>query len=156
MVVPTGRSRWRSGSKPVQSADDLINRLGLAPHPEGGYYREVYRHEDEFGGRGAVTTIYFLLKAGEKSKWHRVDADEIWHHYDGAPVELSIAAEEGANVDAFILGKDIAAGEAPVRVVPAHHWQTAKSLGAWTLIGCTVAPAFDFDGFEMAPDGWSP
>lgn len=140
----------------MQSADDLIERLGLEPHPEGGFYREVYRHEDPYGGRGAVTTIYFLLKAGEVSKWHRVDADEIWHHYDGASLELSIAAEKGAPVEAFILGKDFAKGETAVQVVPAHHWQAAKSQGPWTLAGCTVAPAFNFDGFKMAPDGWSP
>lgn len=137
-------------------ADDLIQRLGLAPHPEGGHFREVYRHEDEFGGRGAVSTIYFLLKAGEVSKWHRVDADEIWHHYDGAPLELSLAEKEGVDVQTLTLGKDITDSEAPVHVVPANYWQAAKSLGTWTLVGCTVAPAFEFEGFEMASNGWSP
>lgn len=140
----------------MDGAEDIIQALGLSPHPEGGHYREVYRHEDDFGGRGAVTTIYFLLKAGEVSKWHRVDADEIWHHYDGAALELSIAKEKGAEVQALTLGKDIAGGEALVHVVPAHHWQAARSLGDWTLVGCTVAPAFNFEGFEMAPDGWKP
>mgnify|MGYP004003571683 FL=1 len=139
----------------MKEAEELIKDLGLKPHPEGGHYREIYRHEDKFGGRGAVTTIYFLLKAGETSKWHRVDADEIWHHYDGAPLALSIAAE-GEKSRTLTLGKDLAAGEAPVQVVPANIWQAAKSQGDWTLVGCTVAPAFDFDGFEMAPTGWSP
>ncbi len=139
----------------MANADDMIENLQLEPHPEGGHYREVYRHQGEGGGRGAVTAIYFLLKAGEVSKWHRVDADEIWHHYDGAPLELSIA-QEGADAENLTLGKDIAAGEAPVHVVPAHAWQAARSLGEWTLVGCTVAPAFDFAGFEMADDGWSP
>lgn len=139
----------------MSNAEELIERLQLAPHPEGGYYREVYRREGKDGERGWVTTIYFLLKRGEESKWHRVDADEIWHHYDGAPLVLSIA-EEGAQKRTLKLGKDIAAGEAPVHVVPAHAWQAAKSLGEWTLVGCTVAPAFDFAGFDMAPEGWNP
>ena len=139
----------------MSEANDLITRLGLEPHPEGGHFREVYRHAGKDGGRGCVTTIYFLLKEGEVSQWHRVDADEIWHHYDGAPLQLSIAAEH-AQVKILTLGKDIAAGEAPVHVVPASAWQSAKSLGDWTLVGCTVAPAFEFSGFEMAPKGWSP
>ncbi len=139
----------------MSKANDLITRLRLEPHPEGGHYREVYRHLPQDGGRGAVTTIYFLLKRGEVSKWHRIDADEIWHHYDGAALELSIAVE-GVETEILTLGKDIDAGEAPVHVVPAHAWQAAKSSGDWTLVGCTVAPAFDFTGFEMADDGWEP
>ena len=139
----------------MSKANDLITRLGLEPHPEGGHYREVYRHAGEDGGRGAVTTIYFLLQAGEESKWHRVDADEIWHHYDGAPLALSIAANDG-EAEILSLGIDIANGEAPVHVVPAGLWQSAESLGDWTLVGCTVAPAFEFSGFEMAAEGWNP
>ncbi len=137
------------------SADRIIKRLNLAPHPEGGHYREVYRHAGENGARGAVTAIYFLLKQGEASKWHRVDADEIWHHYDGAPLFLSIY-EEGGETRACTLGKDIMSGELPVLVVRAGAWQSAKTLGAWTLVGCTVSPAFQFDGFELAEEGWAP
>lgn len=134
----------------------LIAALGLEPHPEGGHYRETYRHAPAEGGRGAVTAIYYLLRAGERSAWHRVtDAVEIWHHHAGAPLRLSVA-EAGRETAEFRLGPDVAAGEHPQAVVPAGAWQAAESLGAWTLVGCTVAPAFLFDSFEMAPPGWTP
>jgi predicted cupin superfamily sugar epimerase len=136
------------------TADDLIQRLGLAPHPEGGHYRETWRDAPDGGGRGAGSAIYFLLRAGEESHWHRVDAAEIWHHYAGAPLELSIATD-GAPA-AQILGDDLLAGQAPQLVVPPGAWQRARSLGAYTLVGCTVSPAFAFDRFELAPPGWSP
>jgi predicted cupin superfamily sugar epimerase len=137
------------------TADELIAQLGLKPHPEGGWYHERFRHVPDGGGRGDMTAIYFLLKAGERSHWHRVDAIEIWHHYTGAPLELSIA-REGARPERHRLGSDFARGEQPQIVVPKGAWQAARSLGDWTLVGCTVSPAFEFAGFELAPPGWSP
>ncbi|MBS0221426.1 MAG: cupin domain-containing protein [Proteobacteria bacterium] len=137
----------------AETADEIIARLGLQPHPEGGHYRETFRAADQ--PRGAGTAIYFLLKAGERSHWHRVDADEIWHHYAGAPLELSLS-EDGHEVHRLRLGNDLAIGERPQAIVPRHTWQAARSLGRWTLVGCTVAPAFDFKGFELAPPGWEP
>ena len=137
------------------TADELIAQLGLMPHPEGGWYRERFRHVPEGGGRGDATAIYFLLKAGERSHWHRIDAIEIWHHYTGAPLELSIA-RDGAKPERHVLGSDFARGEHPQIVVPKGAWQAARSLGDWTLVGCTVSPAFEFAGFELAPPGWSP
>ena len=139
------------------TAEEVIQLLGLLPHPEGGAYRETFRAPAPDGGRGASTAIYYLLRSGETSAWHRVDADEVWHHYAGAPLELALSApadNEGRSV--LRLGKDLAAGERPQAVVPAGVWQSARSLGEWTLVGCTVAPAFQFSGFEMAPPGWEP
>jgi predicted cupin superfamily sugar epimerase len=136
-------------------AADIIARLGLIPHPEGGHYAETFRDPAQEGRRGAVTHIYFLLAAGEVSRWHRIDAAEIWHWYGGAALELGIALE-GGPAATVRLGLDLAAGERPSAVVPARHWQSAASAGAWSLVGCTVAPAFSFDGFEMAPPGWNP
>lgn len=136
------------------AAAALIARLGLRPHPEGGHYRETFRAPAAPGERAAATQIYFLLRAGEVSHWHRVDAVEIWHWYAGAALALSIAEDAGAQT--LPLGPDLAAGEAPHRVVPKLAWQSARSLGAWTLCGCTVAPAFEFAGFELAPPGWHP
>jgi len=136
------------------TADDIIVRLGLEPHPEGGRYREIFRAPDN--PRGASTAIYFLLKAGERSHWHRVlDADEVWHHYAGAPLELSLS-DDGRKARRFRLGTDFALGELPQAVVGRGVWQAARSLGNWTLVGCTVAPAFDFRSFELAPPGWEP
>jgi predicted cupin superfamily sugar epimerase len=136
------------------SAEEVVRLLGLAPHPEGGFYRETFRDADN-GGRGASTAIYFLLREGELSAWHRVlDASEVWHHYAGAPLELIVSPGRGRNT--IRLGSDLEAGERPQGVVPAGLWQTARTLGGWTLAGCTVAPAFDFSGFEMAPHGWEP
>lgn len=125
-------------------AGEVVDLLGLQPHPEGGWYRETFR--DAAGeGRAASTAIYFLLEAGQESRWHRVDAAEVWHHYAGAPLLLSIG-ETGHR-----LGPDLTAGERPQAVVPAGVWQKARSLGDWTLVGCTVAPGFEFAGFELAP-----
>ena len=135
------------------TADNIISRLGLQPHPEGGHYREMYRAADQ--PRGASTAIYFLLKAGERSHWHRVDADEIWHFYAGAPLELSLS-EDGHRRHSLRLGGDFEIGEMPQAVVRRGVWQAARSLGHWTLVGCTVAPAFEFKGFELAPPGWEP
>lgn len=135
------------------TADEIIARLGLKPHPEGGHFRETFRAPDK--GRGASTAIFFLLKAGERSHWHRVDADEVWHHYAGASLELSMS-RDGTTAHHLRLGGDFGLGETPQLVVPRGVWQAARSLGNWTLVGCTVAPAFDFAGFELAPPGWRP
>jgi predicted cupin superfamily sugar epimerase len=143
-------------SPPVQlSAADIICLLGLAPHPEGGHYRETFRDPASVGeGRAASTAIYFLLQAGEVSRWHRVDAAEVWHWYAGAP--LAFAVSDTAGRRDLTLGPGLAAGERPQAVVPAGTWQRAKSLGAWTLVGCTVAPGFRFSGFELAPPDFDP
>jgi len=130
----------------------LIEILELKPHPEGGHYREMFR---DAGARAHSTAIYFLLRAGEMSRWHRVDAVEVWHFYRGQPLELAIA-EPGKPVVRHILGNAIERGEHPQIVVPAYAWQSARPLGDFTLAGCTVAPGFEFAGFEMAPDGFEP
>ncbi len=135
------------------TADDIVRLLDLRPHPEGGHYRETFR--DPVGGasgRASSTAIYFLLRVGEVSRWHRVDAAEVWHWYAGAPLLLTVADAAGRREAR--LGPDLAAGERPQAAVPAHAWQQAQSLGAWTLVGCTVAPGFEFSGFEMAPQGF--
>lgn len=137
------------------TAARIIAALGLQPHPEGGWFRETFRHAPAEGGRGASTAIYYLLQAGESSHWHRVDADEVWHFYAGESLELSLS-RDGAVISRALLGNDLAAGQAPQIVVPAGCWQSARPLGAYTLVGCTVAPAFEFSGFEMAPPGWAP
>lgn len=139
------------------TAEQLIDRLNLARHPEGGWFAETYRHTNEDGARGACTAIYYLLQAGEESAWHRVtDADELWHWYAGAPLTLEIAAPDGGRAETHTLGPAVMDGQRPQILVPANAWQSARSQGDWTLVGCTVAPAFDFAAFEMAPDGWSP
>jgi predicted cupin superfamily sugar epimerase len=137
------------------SAAEIIRALDLKPHPEGGHYRETFRHVPPSGGRGAMTAIYYLLQHGEVSAWHRVDAAEIWHFYAGAPLALSLSPD-GKQKQTVTLGPDVAAGERPQVLVPEGHWQSARSRGAWTLVGCTVGPAFEFAGFEMAPKGWEP
>ena len=137
------------------SAADIIARLELRPHPEGGYYRETFRDKRvDDNGRAHSTAIYFLLARGERSHWHRVDAVEVWHYYAGDALILQIADDDGARN--LRLGSDLAAGEAPQATVPAHAWQAAESTGDWTLVGCTVAPGFEFAGFELAPKGWAP
>lgn len=138
-----------------RTADELIAALGLIPHPEGGHYAETWRDAPADGGRGAGSAILFLLRGGEVSAWHRVDAAEAWHHYAGAPLELTLSLD-GRTVERLLLGDDILAGDRPQVVVPAGAWQSAQSLGAWTLVGCTVSPAFTFDGFELAPERWRP
>ena len=139
---------------PTLDASAVRDALGLSPHPEGGHYREVWRDHPASGGRGAGTSILFLLAAGERSHWHRVDAAEIWLWQAGA--SLLLGTDAGAGRGAARLGPDLAGGEALQAVVPAHAWQDARSLGAWSLVSCVVAPAFEFSGFEMAPPGWSP
>ncbi|MEP7452124.1 cupin domain-containing protein [Phyllobacterium sp. SB3] len=141
------------------TAEQIKEILGLEPHPEGGAYVETFRDnkaEPQVCKRGHSTAIYFLLEKGEISRWHRViDASEVWHYYGGAPLELSIASGKEP-VSTHILGIDLASGQRPQAVVPAGHWQMAKSLGDWTLVGCTVAPGFNFAQFELAPAGWEP
>jgi predicted cupin superfamily sugar epimerase len=138
------------------TAAEIISMLGLTPHPEGGHYRETFRDsETDAAGRARSTAIYYLLEAGELSAWHRVDAVEIWHWHAGGPLALTIS-ENGHDARALHLGNDLAAGQRPQGIVPAGAWQTAESLGRWTLVGCTVAPGFEFAGFEMAPPGWRP
>ena len=138
----------------LPSAADIIARLALKPHPEGGHYRETFRdtHLDA-NGRALSTAIYFLLARGERSHWHRIDAVEIWHYYAGSALTLQIADGDRRSVR---LGPDLAAGEVPQAVVPPRAWQAAESNGDWTLVGCTVAPGFDFATFELAPKDWMP
>jgi predicted cupin superfamily sugar epimerase len=137
------------------SAEGIIRELGLEPHPEGGWFRETFRDEATQQGRSVGTAIYYLLEAGQRSHWHRVDAAEVWHYYAGAPLLLRIADDDG-HISQASLGADIIGGERPQAVIPAGRWQSAESRGAWTLVGCTVAPGFEFDGFELAPDAWVP
>ena len=136
------------------TADEIIAALGLERHPEGGWYRQTWVAEAAEGGRPVGTCIYFLLKAGERSHWHRVDAVEIWHFHAGAALILKVAESEAGPAREMRLGPDIAAGERPQGIVPAHHWQAARTTGDWTLVGCTVSPGFRFEGFELAPDGF--
>ena len=140
----------------MSEADQLIRLLGLAPHPEGGHYREVFRDRPATGGRGSATSIYYLLQQGERSHWHRVsDAVEIWNFHAGAALLLSLSCD-GKTVETHRLGAAIDSGEVPQVTVPAGCWQAAESLGLWTLVGCAVAPAFSFEGFDLAPPGWKP
>jgi predicted cupin superfamily sugar epimerase len=164
----------------VLAAADIIRLLELAPHPEGGHFRETFRddvvrfafprlrgtvgvgsranpaREQAENSRPASTAIYFLLARGERSHWHRIDAAELWHFYAGAPLALEIAANEHGPITCVLLGTDLARGERPQAVVPARAWQAAESLGEWTLVGCTVAPGFEFAAFELAPKDWKP
>lgn len=138
-------------------AQQLIDRLGLLPHPEGGWYREMWRDRPDDGSRGSGTAIYFLLAAGERSHWHRVDAAEVWHHYGGAPLELAIADGSEHRVAVLRRADDLADSDGtPQALVPPGAWQAARSTGAWSLVGATVSPAFEFDGFELADPGWVP
>ena len=138
------------------TAQEVIRLLDLKPHPEGGHFRETFRDaravED---GRAASTAIYFLLARGERSHWHRIDATEVWHWYAGAALELETAHRDGRR-ETVRLGSDLSSGERPQAIVLAQAWQTAKSLGDWTLCGCTVAPGFEFTRFELAPKSWEP
>jgi uncharacterized protein len=136
-------------------ADGLIGTLGLQPHPEGGWYAETWRAPVDDGYRVASTGIYFLLQKGERSHWHRVDADELWLFHDGDPLRLSTSVGDG-RVEHRVLGRNIEAGQLPQLVVPTRQWQAAEPLGAWTLVSCVVAPGFQFDGFELAPPDWAP
>ena len=132
------------------TAEAIIAKLGLQPHPEGGWYRQTWVGP-MVGGRASGTAILFLLKAGERSHWHRVDADEIWLWHAGAPLVLSMGETSATE---HRLGPDVLAGDLVQAVVPAGWWQAARPLGEWTLVSCTVSPGFRFDGFELAPPGW--
>lgn len=141
----------------MPDADPIIEALGLRPHPEGGSYVETWRAETGAGERPPGTAIYYLLRAGERSRWHRVDAAEVWHYYAGDPLALSIAPASGAEpAEDHVLGVDLSSGQRPQIIVPPGCWQAAASLGEWTLVGCTVSPGFDFDGFELADPDWEP
>lgn len=136
------------------TAEEIIALLALEPHPEGGHYRQTWVADAAPGARPAGTCIYFLLRAGERSHWHRVDAGEIWLWHAGAPLVLSISEDEAGPRADHRLGPDLLGGERPQLVVPAHHWQAAESLGDWTLVSCTVSPGFRFEGFELAAPGF--
>ena len=145
-------------SPPVSTspaARAVIDRLALAPHPEGGWYRETLRRAAPDGGRDALTAILFLLDEGQRSHWHRVDADELWLWHAGAPLALAIAGA-GGEVSRHRLGGDVLADERPQVMVPAGAWQAAHADRGWTLVSCVVVPGFAFEGFELAPPGWSP
>ena len=136
------------------AARDVIFTLGMQRHPEGGWYAETFQDEPSKDGRARSTAIYYLLEAGDRSHWHRVDAVEVWHWYAGAPLKLSIS--DGRSIDEHRLGSDLDAGERPQVVVPRDAWQAAETTGEWTLVGCTVAPGFLFSGFELAERDWQP
>jgi predicted cupin superfamily sugar epimerase len=136
----------------MDDAERIIEKLGLAAHPEGGWYRQTWVAAGP--GRASGTSILFLLKAGERSHWHRVDADEIWHFHAGGSLLLEMSPTAAGPVQAIRLGPDVLAGDAPHGIVPAGWWQAARPLSGWTLVGCTVSPGFQFDGFELAPAGF--
>lgn len=133
---------------------DVIEQLGMSPHPEGGHYVETWRGPAGPDGRAVATAIYFLLRRGERSHWHRVDAAEIWLHHAGDPLTLLVADDRGEVVE-HALSSDLSTGRAQA-VVPAHAWQAAATTGDWTLVSCVVTPGFDFAGFELAPPDWTP
>jgi len=147
-------TRNESTSRTRRTSGEMIAALDLTQHPEGGFYRETFRAPD--APRGASTSILFLLSAGERSRWHRVDADEHWLFHDGDALELLVADPASGAQERIVLGCDLARGERPQAVVPRGWWQAARPLGEWTLVGCVVAPAFEFARFEMAPEGWEP
>jgi uncharacterized protein len=140
----------------LYTAAHIIERLELAPHPEGGWYRQTWRAEAAAGERPGGTAIHFLLEAHQRSHWHKVDAAELWLWHAGAPIALSITAEQSAPAVAHRLGGDVLAGEMPQVLVPAGRWQAAEPLGGWALVSCVVVPGFRFDGFELAPSDWRP
>lgn len=136
---------------------EIVRLLNLQRHPEGGWFVETFRDpETDATGRARSTQIYYLLGGDDVSAWHRVDAAETWHWYAGGPLVLTLSPPDGKGASVHHLGPDLRAGQRPQCVVPAHHWQTAESLGAWTLVGCTVAPGFQFEGFELADTDWRP
>jgi predicted cupin superfamily sugar epimerase len=139
----------------MTTAQDLIAALKLERHPEGGWYIQTFRDSDETDGRAHSTAIFYLLEGGDRSHWHTVDAIEIWHYHAGAPLELRLS-DDGKTIRTLTLGSDISAGQTPQGIVRKYQWQSARSLGDWTLVGCTVAPGFDFSGFVMAEPGWEP
>jgi len=141
---------------PGDTAAAIIAWLALAPHPEGGWYRETWRDDAGPDGRHRGTAILFLLEAGQRSHWHRVDAAELWFWHAGTPLWLGLAASDAGPVSATALGPDVLSGQSPQALVPAGHWQSAEARDGWTLVSCTVVPGFDFAGFELAAPGWAP
>jgi predicted cupin superfamily sugar epimerase len=136
------------------TAQDIIAELGLARHPEGGWYIQTFADEPGPDGRAHSTAIYYLLEGGDRSHWHTVDAIEFWLYHAGAPLELSLS--DGSVARTLTLGSDLASGQRPQGIVRKGEWQSARSLGDWTLVSCTVAPGFEFSGFVMAPPDWQP
>ena len=139
----------------MTSAQDIITALKLERHPEGGWYIQTFLDPDQTDGRANSTAIFYLLESGDHSHWHKVDAVEIWHYHAGAPLALRLSMD-GKSVRTITLGADILSGQTPQGIVGKHEWQSATSLGDWTLVGCTVAPGFQFSGFVMAEAGWEP
>ena len=140
----------------MDDARAIIDALRLAPHPEGGWYRETWRAEAAPGERASATAILFLLEAGARSHWHRVDATELWLWHAGAPLSLRRAPSDAGPIDDARLGQDICAGEMPQLRVPSGHWQSTETIDGWALVSCIVSPGFDFAGFTLAPAGWAP
>ena len=138
------------------TAGTVIASLGLEPHPEGGHYRETWRAAAPTGQRPSATAILYLLAAGQRSAWHRVDATEVWLFHGGDPLELVVATDVDAEPARHILGTEVVEGQEPQLVVPAGAWQSAQTLGGWTLVSCVVSPGFRFEGFELSPPGWEP
>lgn len=138
------------------TAGTIIAKLGLAPHPEGGHFRETWRARAADGDRPSGTAIVYLLASGERSAWHRVDATEVWLFHGGEPLELLVALDADAQPVRHVLGTEVVEGDEPQVVVPAGAWQSARSLGAWTLVSCVVSPGFRYEGLELAPAGWEP
>ena len=140
----------------MTAANDIIAALALAPHPEGGWYRETWRADAPPGDRASATAILFLLEAGERSHWHRVDAAEIWLWHAGVPLALATAPDEAGPVMTMHLGPDVLGGQVPQHVIAPGLWQAAEPRGGWALVSCIVSPGFDFAGFELAPSDWAP
>lgn len=138
------------------TAAGIIARLGLEPHPEGGWYRQTWCAEAAGGERPGGTAIHFLLEEHQRSHWHKVDAAEIWLWHAGQPIALSIAPDDRGPAEVQRLGPDVLAGDRPQVLVPPGHWQAAAPIGGWALVSCVVVPGFSFDHFELAPPGWSP
>ncbi|PTQ12810.1 cupin [Sphingomonas oleivorans] len=139
----------------MDEAAAIVARLGLAPHPEGGWYRETWRAPAAEGERAGATAILFLLEVGQRSHWHRVDAAELWLFHAGHPLRLLTKEGDGPIIETR-LGPDVLAGEVPQHLIPPHGWQAAEADRGWTLVSCVVSPGFEFTGFELAPEGWSP
>lgn len=137
------------------SMEEVVAALGLEPHPEGGYFKELFRAEGLDGGRGVMTSIYYMPPLAHPSRWRMIDADEVWSFHAGAPLTLSVC-RDGRTVEAFRLGTGFADGEQAQAVVPKNAWARAESHGGWSLVGGTVSPAFLYEGFRMAPEGWMP
>ncbi|MEO9131403.1 MAG: cupin domain-containing protein [Sphingomonas sp.] len=137
----------------MSDAAAIITRLELLPHPEGGWYRETFRQPSPENSRGLATAILFLLENGQRSHWHRVDAAELWLWHAGNP--LALLVDNGERRE-HLLGGDVLAGETPQAIVPINAWQSAEARHGWVLVSCVVAPAFEFAGFELAPEGWEP